>query len=75
MGLRLYEPGAYVWQLHAQFPDRPDAAVAGHGLIHLTETESELAIAGRLVRELGGPELSGLDSTITITIRPVRGAR
>lgn len=74
---RMYGPGRYQWTLKARYlSEVPGGAeVAAHGVINLAEAESELAICARLVRELGGPDLSGLDSTTTFTIKPMRGTR
>lgn len=70
MSARQYGPGRYRWTLAAQFRSEVPASVAGYGFIDLTEAESELAVCARLVRELGGPGLAGLDSTAVFTIRP-----
>ncbi|MFI5868369.1 hypothetical protein [Streptomyces sp. NPDC051546] len=77
MSARSYGPGRYRWTLNAQYMSAVPggAEVAGHGVIELTEAESALAVCARLVRELGGPELAGLDSTAVFTIKPVRGNR
>ncbi|MEU8466230.1 hypothetical protein [Streptomyces sp. NPDC029003] len=70
MSARVYGPGRYRWTLAAEFRSEVPASVAGHGVIELTEPESALAVCARLVRELGGPDLAGLDSTTAFTIEP-----
>ncbi|MFG2299181.1 hypothetical protein [Streptomyces sp. NPDC048603] len=74
---RVLRPGRYAWNLSADFRSTVPggAAVAGHGVIDLADAESELAVCARLVRELGGPDLSGLDAEVRFTIKPVRGPR
>ncbi|MFF1561830.1 hypothetical protein [Streptomyces sp. NPDC058279] len=74
MGAQMYGPGRYRWALNAAYRTSipGGAEVAAHGVIDLAEPESALSICSRLVRELGGPQLSGLDSTAAFTIRPDR---
>ena len=71
MTARVYGPGRYEWRLAAEFRHTVPAEVAGHGVIDLAEPESALSICARLVRELGGPDLAGLDSTAVFTIKPM----
>ncbi|MCX4809001.1 hypothetical protein OG594_46975 [Streptomyces sp. NBC_01214] len=71
---RLLAPGPHEWVLTAQFPDA-DAWVAGHGRTVLTESESVLAVCARLLVELAGPDLSGVDANVRFTIKPMKGAR
>lgn len=74
MNARLFGPGLHDWTLTADYPDAPGgAALAGHGVIELIEPESALAVCARLLVELAGPELSGLEAKVTFTIKPTRG--
>ncbi|MFF4450923.1 hypothetical protein [Streptomyces sp. NPDC001502] len=71
---RLLAPGEHEWTLTADFTD-VDAWVAGHGRTVLTESESVLAVCARLLVELAGPELSGLDATVRFTIKATKETR
>ncbi|MER6257802.1 hypothetical protein ABT224_41445 [Streptomyces sp. NPDC001584] len=71
---RLLAPGEHEWTLTADFP-AVDAWVAGHGRTVLTGPESVLAVCARLLVELAGPDLSGLDANIRFTIKPTKETR
>lgn len=75
MSARQYGPGRYEWRLAAEYRHVVPAEVTAYGVIDLAEAESALSICARLVRELGGPNLAGLDSTAVFTIKAVRGSR
>ncbi|MFE6744168.1 hypothetical protein [Streptomyces tubercidicus] len=69
----MFGPGLHDWTLSADFEHAENVSVAGHGRIELTEPQSALAVCARLLVELAGPDLSGLDANVRFTIKPTRG--